>query len=205
MLGNDVVDLREANAHAATRHPRFDARAFTRAERERIATSGAPERLRAIFWAAKEAAYKVARKLDPRTVFAPSRYAVEVDAGLSGSVVLPDGRRFTLRVREDTEFVHACASDRDEFESDLVCGVAAIDCERAGDESSRARDFALRELARSLGRPASELSLAKRGRIPELYVAGVGAALDVSLSHHGRYAAFACALPPALPTLKELC
>jgi hypothetical protein len=30
-------------------------------------------------------------------------------------------------------------------------------------------------------------------------------ALDLSLSHHGRYAAFACALPPALPMLKELC
>jgi phosphopantetheinyl transferase (holo-ACP synthase) len=205
MLGNDVVVLREASADAATRHPRFDARAFTRAECALIASSGAPERLRAMLWAAKEAAYKVARKLDPRSVFAPSRYAVEVDAALAGSVSLPDGRRFALRIRGDAEYVHACASPNPDFEADLVCGVGAIGSGEFADESLRARSFALEALARTLGRPTHELRLAKRGRIPELRIAGMDTALDLSLSHHGRYAAFACALPPALPMLKELC
>ena len=65
MIGNDVVDLGDAEVQPGATHPRFDARVFAREEREALRASGAPNRLRWILWAAKEAAYKAARKLDP--------------------------------------------------------------------------------------------------------------------------------------------
>jgi len=76
MLGNDVVDLGDPESRAGARHARFDARAFDRTERALIATSPRGEHERWRLWAAKESAYKAARKEDPCTVFSPQRFAV---------------------------------------------------------------------------------------------------------------------------------
>jgi hypothetical protein len=64
MPGNDVVDLRDAEAAPGARHPRLDARAFTPAEREALRASGAPDVLRWTLWPAKGAADKVAVAAD---------------------------------------------------------------------------------------------------------------------------------------------
>jgi hypothetical protein len=199
MLGNDVVDLRDSGSGADARHPRFDARAFAPEERARIARSGAPERLRWVLWSAKEAAYKVARKLDARSVFAPARYAVRLDASLRGEVALPDGRRIAVRVRSDAECVHAVASERPDFEQGLVEGLAALGACTAAEEGARTRELATRAIAHALCRPESEIAIDRRGRIPELRVAGVRCACDLTLSHHGRFGAFACELGRPLP------
>lgn len=194
MLGNDVVDLRDPETLAGARHPRFDGRVFAPEERARIARSGAPERLRWMLWAAKEAAYKVARKLDARTVFAPARFVVRTDETLRGEVELPLGRRIPVVIRAEAECVHAIASDRADFECDLVAGLGPLGATAARDESRCAREFAAREIARELQRPASEIAIEKQGRIPSLRLADVEARLELALSHHGRFAAFACEL-----------
>ena len=81
MIGNDVVDLLDPESLPETLHPRFDTRVFTAREREAIAASPGDDAARARWklWAAKEAAYKLARKRRPATVFSPHRFAVEVD------------------------------------------------------------------------------------------------------------------------------
>jgi phosphopantetheinyl transferase (holo-ACP synthase) len=203
MLGNDVVDLRDPETQAGARHPHFDRRVFAPAERACIARSGAPERLRWILWAAKEAAYKVARKLDAQTLFTPSHFAVRVDETLRGEVALPGGLQLPVWIREEAECVHAIASERPDFEQRLVAGLGALGSSAARDESRCAREFAARELARELGRPADEISIEKRGRIPQLLLAGVDAACDLTLSHHGRFAAFACELTKPLKRIEE--
>src|SRR5437867_200164 len=62
MLGNDLVDLGDADSCAAALHARFDGRVFDPVEREWIAASPHGERVRWLIWAAKESAYKAARK-----------------------------------------------------------------------------------------------------------------------------------------------
>jgi phosphopantetheinyl transferase (holo-ACP synthase) len=86
MVGNDVVDLADSDVAADARHPRFDERAFAPCERRRIGAAQAEAPLRWILWAAKESAYKVAKRRDPATVFSPARFVVELDAELRGSV-----------------------------------------------------------------------------------------------------------------------
>ena len=195
MLGNDVVDLRSEDARAGARHPRFDRRVFAREERARIARSGAAERLRWMLWAAKEAAYKVARKLDARSVFAPSRTVVRVDETLRGEVELPAGLRLRVLIRSGEDCVHAIASDRRDFESSLVAGLAPLPAAGAADESRLAREFAARAIARERGRGEGEIRIEKLGRIPRLSLRGVRDPLDLTLSHHGRFAAYACEAP----------
>ena len=73
MLGNDIVDLRDADAQPGSFRPRFDDRVFSSQERSQIAADPNPLARRWAHWAAKEAAYKLAKQHDSRFVFSPSR------------------------------------------------------------------------------------------------------------------------------------
>lgn len=188
MIGNDVVDLAHRGVQPGAQHPRFDARVFT--ERELALIAGdETQRVRWVLWAAKEAAYKLARKLDRAAVWAPSRFEVSLDSRASGRVRHGE-REFTLRIDENDEFVHA-----------LARGGAPVGDERSGvheiaseDASSAARAFACSALAAQIGIASERLSVVKHGRIPVLCADGEPARADLSLSHHGRFVAFACEL-----------
>ena len=93
MLGNDVVDLRDPETH--TRHPSFDARVFTETERRSLDASPDPHAMRQMLWAAKESAYKAARRRDPRVVFSPIRFETVLDG-----IGMDEGRAENQRVIE---------------------------------------------------------------------------------------------------------
>lgn len=192
MIGNDVVDLGDPEIRAAGRHPRWDARVFAVPELEILRASGAPERLRWIFWAAKEAAYKVARKLDRLTVFSPPRFEVRLDATLRGHVHHPGGT-LHVRVDEARDRLHAIASDEEPSQIELLEQVVAWDGDVAlAGKALRAR--VRRELATHLELQAEELEIDRVGRIPVVLTGGRPVDVDLSLSHHGGFVAFACDL-----------
>jgi phosphopantetheinyl transferase (holo-ACP synthase) len=190
MLGDDVVDLGDPEAGPGAQHPRFDARVFSPRERAALAASPAPHRLRWALWAAKEAAYKLARKLDPGARFSPRRYAVGLDARRPVRVAWPGGAA-RVEVRQAGDAVHATATEIGSDAARVVRGVARLE---AGDDPSRAaRELAVRRVAERLGIATEGLRVERRGRIPRLCLPD-GGALDLSLSHHGRLVAFACEL-----------
>jgi phosphopantetheinyl transferase (holo-ACP synthase) len=188
MVGNDVVDLADREVRPEATHPRFDARVFARRERQALGASGAPNRLRWMLWAAKEAAYKLARKRNPRVVFSPSRFVVGLDARLTGEVIHED-ERFAIRVCSSGDALHAIAMDG--AEESLVTGLEPAP--DALDAGAAVRALAVRTLAARLRAPARTIRIERRGRIPTLEVPGL-APIDLSLSHHGRFVAFACDL-----------
>ena len=89
MVGNDVIDLGDPETRAGSCHARFDARVFDDDERALLLASADPTRRRWVLWAAKEAAFKVARKLDGATVFSPRRFVVR--PGDDGHAVVRPG------------------------------------------------------------------------------------------------------------------
>jgi phosphopantetheinyl transferase (holo-ACP synthase) len=187
MLGNDVVDL--ADPETRTRHPGFDARVFAEPERRAIETSGDPHATRQMLWAAKESAYKAARRRDPNTVFSPLRF--EVDLGADGrGVVRHAGELFQVEVTRSGDCIHAIACC-DTEPSRIQRGVANTTGRNA---SAAVRVLALADLSNTLGVPTDDLSIERRGRIPELCFRGALVGAPLTLSHHGRYAAYA-ALP----------
>jgi hypothetical protein len=202
MVGDDVVDLGDPEAAPGATHPGFDARVFAAPERAFIAASRAPSRARWWLWAAKEAAYKLARKRDAGARFHPSRSAVVLDpATLCGRVRWPGGEAH-VRLRCEGDAVHALAfSDRDD-EARVLHGVAVLD---GGALPSRAaRALAQGRVAARLGLDVSALRVERRDRIPALRLLD-GRALDLSLSHHGRFAAFACTLDAGPLARGRLC
>lgn len=185
MIGNDVVDLADPEAREAALHPRFDARAFASAERELLARAADATRLRWALWAAKEAAYKAARQLDPGVRFHPREFVVEGGSVRNGAL------RFLFRVREAEGALHAVAVPAPGAPGSARAGVVKLRCE--DEAGSAARRLALRSAAHLLGVAAGELAIVREGRRPKLLLSGRPAGLALSLSHHGRFAAFALA------------
>jgi len=192
MVGNDVVDLR-ARIVSGPRHPRFDARVFAPSEHRALRESAAPDALRWAFWAAKEAAYKVAKKLDDAAVWSPVRFVVRFE-GAGGGAVEHEGLRLPVRVDADAERVHAVASDRNEAFARVRSRVTELP-DADADPSAAVRALARAELAELLGTGADAIEIARRGRIPVLCVAGREVPVDLSLSHHGRFVAYAAESP----------
>ena len=189
MVGNDVVDLSDRSVVLGPRHPRFDARVFAPSEHRALRESAEPNPLRWAFWAAKEAAYKVAKKLDAAAVWSPLRFVVCFERGLEGAVDY-EGRSIPVQVERDAERVHALATDRVESFARLRASVATFEGPPAG-ASAAVRALAREHLAPLLGVAPEQLEIARRERIPVLRIAGSDAPFDLSLSHHGRFVAFA--------------
>lgn len=189
MIGNDLVDLLDAEARPGATHPRFDGRVFTAQELALLGASRRATSLRWMLWAAKEAAFKVARKLEPGLPFVPRRFAVELSASGEG-VVAHEGRRFHLRVQADGQRVHALASEEPLEARALASGILELP-PAARDPGSALREAACQALASWLGVTPAALRIRRAGRIPRLWLRGAPAPLDLSLSHHGRLGAFA--------------
>lgn len=191
MVGNDVVDLADAEVGSGPVHPRFDQRVFAPSERAMLRASPVRSRLRWMLWAAKEAAYKLAVKRGAKVGFSPSRFVVELDAALRGTVRHESGTA-SVFLCVDGQAVHAIATDAAADPARIVC--AFVRASEPADPSAEARALAARTLAERLGEPETAVRIGSRGRIPTARVEGRGEPLDLSLSHHGRFVAFACDL-----------
>src|SRR5437667_332795 len=71
--------------------------------------------------------------------------------------------------------------------------VARLPARATGSEA--VRRLAIARLSRLLAVAPEELAIRREGRIPALWLRGCRSPADLSLSHHGRFVAFACRLP----------
>jgi hypothetical protein len=199
-LGNDVVDLGDPEARLDGRHPRFEERVFTPGERAALAASRQRQRLHWALWAAKESAYKARKRLAPEAVFSPREYEVELSplpaAGEPGVVsghARRHGEAFALEVQVDGATVHAIARAGPEKATPariLWRVVPAV-----GDPGLSVRRLAAAAIGSALGLDPGDLRIA--GRPPALLHRGRVLGATVSLSHHGRFVAFACCVETA--------
>jgi phosphopantetheine--protein transferase-like protein len=201
-VGNDVVDLKDPENIGKSRDDRFLCRVFTAGERELIASVSSPDTLLWSLWAAKEAAYKTVSSTDPAVCSIPRRYHVvletENSAGkavrVAGKVITPRGE-VALEVAVSAEWVHALAAGAEETLKRLCHRVKRLEEGKgAVNPSAFVRGVLLREIARRLDCPVGDLSVVKNPDVPDVprvLFRGRLLAAEVSLSHDGRFAAFA--------------
>lgn len=195
-VGNDVVDLAEPETRLPGLHPRFDERVFGAAERAALEASPERQRLHWALWAAKESGYKALKRREPKTVFSPREFAVELSslpapgaAGLAVGRVTHHGERFALEVHFDEASVHAVARSEGEAGVPLLWRVMTAH----GDLGVAARRLAAAAIGSAMGLDPVQLRIADRP--PVLLHHGRLLDATVSLSHHGRFVAIACSLP----------
>lgn len=207
MLGNDLVDLKDPEAQPSRRTVRFDARVFSSRERQRITNSPDSVTERWCHWAAKEAAYKALRQRSPKAIFSPISFTVEildraVDSPIKSEIrarVTTAAAEFDCRLRAGFDFVHAicvladsdtpiCAEVRPLSDFDLLQ-------HELENPSVAVRRMVSHRLAIGLGAEEDAFEILKEDGIPFVHFEQRRLEMPLSLSHHGRFAAFACSPP----------
>ena len=192
LVGNDIVDLHDPDSQPEALHPRFDTRVFTPDEREALSASASRHSLRWTFWAAKESAYKVAKKLDPTVRFLPRDFEVRRTEG--ASVVVHETGSFDLRVERTDEWVRAVATiaavPASSPHGGVCTGVERL--EGSGTDPSRAvRESACAALGSRMNLPPGQIRIEADRGIPVAVWLDRRLPVDLSLSHHGRFVAWA--------------
>jgi hypothetical protein len=192
-VGNDVVDLALPETRLDGLHSRWGERVFCPAEREALDASRSRHLMHWALWAAKESAYKARKRLEPETVFSPREFEVELSplpatVGVAVGRVAHRGEVFELEVYLDGASVHAVAKSTDAAGARVLWKVESA----LGDPGVAARRLAATAIGSTLGLGPADLKIVDR---PPVALHG-GRRLDVglSLSHHGRFVAFACTL-----------
>jgi len=197
-VGNDVVDLSDADSDCNRLNRRFARRICSDVELDRLGNSAEPECLLWSLFAAKEAAYKVIAKMRPGTVFSPARFVIGDDARQISYL----DTTLHLRIAKGRDFVHAVVS---KDVAQPLSGIRRIPPE--ADPSSSARELLACSLAPRLGYTVEDLVVARDPDSdswsgmgpPYVVVNGEPLGVDVSLSHHGLFVAFATSLPGSGP------
>jgi phosphopantetheinyl transferase (holo-ACP synthase) len=197
LVGDDVVDLGDAEARLSHLHPRFAGRVFTWEERLRIFSGPDPKALLWIHWAAKESAYKALRKAKREAVFGPSSLVVELGkeqgSGLLRGSVSHGRLRFDLEITRSEEWIHAIALLGSGLSGAcrILSGVQR--CPSRQNPSQAVRTAAVRALSSGLGLAAEKLRI-DRSKPPRVVGPAALRDVDITLSHHGRWISFAAVL-----------
>lgn len=206
-VGNDIVDRKSPEAAGKAGDRRFLHKVLTPLEQEVVAGALDSDLALWSLWAAKEAAYKAVSKLFPGISAAPRRYCVHLPVnepgGGSFGIVQTPGGRVPVRVLCGRQHLHCIAitAGPEDFET-LDYSHAVI---RPGRESEMVREMAIGRIASCLNiRPEAIRIVRRKGTArpgpPVAFAGSRELELDISLSHHGRFAAYAAWItaPPAV-------
>ena len=182
-------------------------RVFTPGERQKILESSDPDRMLWSLWAGKETAYKAVRRRFPSVSSAPARYEVHLpDEGShgpeSGTVDTPSGP-VSVRFCITSDYIHCLGAGTDKEVDAVLWEVRKIPRRYflPDGDSAFVREIAKRHMARYMRKQSEAVRIVRpkecRGLAPPLVqIAGCTSAVILSMSHDGRYAAFAFSVCP---------
>ncbi len=198
-IGNNVVDLGDSETQLSKSEPRFLRRVFSESECQRILDS--PDSQRALWghWAAKESVFKSARKRDLGLPFSHAAFEIQCwqSAGEDTflSEIIHQGNQYVVEVVQTTDWLHAVATPAPGFPGQAAFVKGVERCPVGLDPSIAVRAFAAGQLAVHLDCEPADLTIT-RTTPPLLLMNGQPTGIDLSLSHHGRWVAFAAGLLP---------
>ena len=190
-LGNAVVDLLDGEIQQESIHPRSDERVFSPVERDRLLHGEDQHIDRWTHWALKEATLKAAKRHCKDIVFSPRKILVQKLEGDSAEVFAFD-KIFSASIDYNDNYINATVV----FDVDLA-DVRSVVAAHSGrqDVSTEVRLLACQEFSTSSAIDQKACRIPLGEKIPSIHVNGVAVSCPVSLSHHGRFVAFACGLP----------
>lgn len=198
-LGNDLVDLSEPFARRKGPCRRYACRVLGPRELGWWEKSGSPALLLWTLWSVKEAAFKAFGKIMGPIPFLPKMIAVVENPGegspeVRGTADTPWGRAVFRSQRREDHIHTLCAPASEDVLDEIRWHIA--ETAPGGDGSREVRRAAGRALARRLGVKEEEIRILRdRGDgtspAPRVFLGGRELPADLSLSHDGRYVAYA--------------
>ncbi len=206
------MDLRHPDAWNKNRDERFVKRVLLYQEQCLIRSESNPDLTLWVLWAAKETAYKIVSKSHPAVHSGPLKYAVHLIESaplvsskadirsryLFCSVETPVGP-VRVDVMAVPDYVHAFGCQGDQSRGGTlhlkIFGLGQHSCQEQL-ESLMVRKALFRYLSRFWQIDSGRIGIRREQGVrglgpPKLYVDGSRIQADISLSHHGRYGAFA--------------
>ena len=202
-VGNDVVDLREPANAGKSRDSRFLKKILTNAEIEFVQNAENPDTALWSCWAGKETAYKVLKKSFPDAAFLPRQWTVFFKKSQSdfseGEVMIPGKERVYVRLFYNPQYVHCVGSDSITALDKLIWSVDVLPEEKDEkniDPSFFSRNCLGQNLAQYFSLNFHNIKIRRTRedgvlQPPRVYVSGRETDINISLSHDGRFVAYA--------------
>ncbi len=210
--GNDIVDLTDPEVFNKHRDERFMSRVFTLREREMIEDSLEPNQMLWMVWACKEAAYKMIRKAFPDAGFLHQLFQVTkivFEKSCFRAFLHYKDNGIKMKIKSNQNFIHAFGETERAYETKTPSGdIANLKHFFNEDEwksihspeSAWVRYFAKMELAKELRTSIWDLAIVRgyenfKWDPPAVYWKNIRTGIDISLSHHGKWLAWAWSFP----------
>jgi phosphopantetheine--protein transferase-like protein len=198
-IGNDVVDLKEQANADKSGDSRYLKKILTDAEIEFVKNAGNNDAALWSLWACKEAAYKVIKKSFPDAAFIPRRWQVTFiktqSEYLEGEVIIPKKGSVSVRLFSNPDYVYCVGVDSLAVLNKFIFAVERLP-ERETNPSFFLRHCIVQHLAKHISLNFQQIKI-KRIRQndelqpPRVYIDGRITDIDISLSHDGRFVAYA--------------
>lgn len=188
MIGNDIIDL-EIPISGNWKSSRYLNKLYSSAEQTAIFNSDTPETLLQLFWSWKEAAYKAhQRHLKLPRKYNPLAFQCEIISeernNITGIVKINSETYFTISTITAAK-IHTVATF--EKKSPLI--------QKFFQDNILLKDKLIAEYSTLLKEAESDLKIEKDiNNIPHLFIKNQSSRNAFSISHHGRYSAFAISL-----------
>ena len=186
MIGNDIVDLKQAAKDSNWQRPRFLDKVFTQKEQSIILSSQDKDQIVWILWSMKEAAYKAYVREFEDVFFNPKR--IECQLGLNNEgVVGIDDKIYYLQTIITSDYVHSTASSI-KGEQLQIHLFKLFDI----NQSEAVKTLLINQIFSKKERDLNSIKIKKTVLgVPNLFLNNEQVIEAMSISHHGEYGAFA--------------
>jgi len=186
MIGNDIVDLAEAQLKSNWQRPRFLDKLFKLKEQKIIRKSENPFNMVWRLWSMKEAAYKLYTQLHSSRFYSPKQFECAIDDS-NGKVNYKTFECFT-KTEITKKYI---LSEARLSKTEIFSEIEEIKSSSSKSQSDAVKALLLSAISKEFNLDKEDLRIVKSEYgIPSVYNKSEKLDLGVSLTHHGKYAAF---------------
>ena len=190
MTGNDIVDIHLAAKETNWQRKGFLEKIFTPSEQSMINNTASPQQMVWRLWTMKESAYKLYTRQQGGRFFAPGKHHCSINSGNYGEVSINDQQYQTL-TSTTSNYIYTIAKSVNDKTGDFIN--SCFDLPDITSEEQRAFMYnkILIEYNRYSNMKHNALVFTKDcNGIPWLSCKNENTKIPVSITHHGRFAAF---------------
>ncbi len=187
MVGNDIVDIAEANQKSNWQRPRFLDKLFTLQEQQLIQNSDNSFLMVWRLWSMKESAYKLYTQLHPSRFYSPKQFECEINEP-QGEVRYKD---FICYVKTNVTSQYIISESR-LVTSNMISECIEMKTISSENQSDTIKAQLLSAIAKQFNIVKEDLTILKSEfGIPSVYQNSKKLNIGISISHHGSYGAYA--------------
>jgi len=190
MIGNDIVDLKEASLKSNWERPRFLKKVFSDSEQEMIHATEDPFLMVWRIWSMKESGYKLFLQKNPKAKrgFYPAKIKTEILTSKNGKVSISEDEFLTV-THSNSAYIFTTAFIDSTIQNET--GIFYLPEKGHQFQSRFTKEKLLNYLVENKQLNSEELELRKaKNNIPKLYYRAKLLPFNCSLTHHGNYGGF---------------